>query len=270
MYGDYFNLREAPFNGTPNPRFLYLSAGHHRALDHLRFGVEHRRGFVVLTGEVGAGKTTLCRTLLGQLGPQFRTALILNPSLSETQLLRAVVTEFGVCDPKGDRLKLRETLNAFLINELAADRICVLIIDEAQHMSIELLEKVRLLSNLETEDRKLMQIVLAGQPELARKLADPRLRQLRQRVTVSDHLGPIGLDETCHYIRHRLAVAGANGRPAFDPESLPLIHRHAAGLPRLLNAICDLALLAAYADRVDRVTPQHVTAAAEDLKGSLS
>jgi len=270
VYLEYFNLREPPFNCTPGPRFFYLSAAHSRALDHLRFGVEQRRGFIVLTGEIGAGKTTLCRRLLGELGPAYPTAVILNPSLSETQLLRAIVQEFGIADPKGDRLRLRDTLNGYLLGELAAGRTPVLLIDEAQHMNLELLEQIRLLSNLETEDRKLVQIVLSGQPELGRKLSDPRLRQLRQRITVSDHLGPIAPAETRDYIRHRLTVAGANGRPTFDADTTPLIHRHAGGLPRLLNALCDLSLLAAYVDRVDSVTCRHVAAAVDDLKGTLA
>lgn len=270
MYLDYFGLGELPFNVTPSPRFLYLGSGHRRAMDLLLYGVKQRKGFIVLTGDVGTGKTTLCRALLDRLGRDYRTALILNPCLSETQLLRAIVTELGISDARGDRLKLREMLNACLLDELAARRDVVLIIDEAQHLGLDLLEQVRLLSNLETDDRKLLQIVLAGQPELAARLADPRIRQLRQRITVRCNLQPITYQETEDYIRHRLAVAGGNGQPSFDPGAVQIVYEHSSGVPRLVNAICDMALLAAYTDQQVRVDRRHVESAVNELQESLT
>ncbi|NOT00832.1 MAG: AAA family ATPase [Phycisphaerales bacterium] len=270
MYLDFFGLNEPPFNNTPAPRFLYPARGHAAALRHLVYGVEHRRGFILLTGDIGSGKTTLCRALLEQLRGRCRTALILNPALSESQLLRAIVHELGLKPPRGDRLALREALTACLLEEAAAGRDVVLIIDEAQHLNCRLLEQIRLLSNLETDDRKLLQIVLAGQPELADRLADPRLRQLRQRVTVRFHLGPIGADETEAYIRHRIHVAGGNGRPGFAPEAVRDIHENARGLPRLLNALCDMSLLAAFGRGEECVGIEHVRDGVEELKGCLT
>lgn len=270
MYLDYFGLRELPFNITPSPRFLYRTAGHRRALEHVVFGVRQRKGFILLTGDVGTGKTTLCRTVLQTLGTDYRTALILNPCLSVTQLLRAIVTELGVASAKGDQLRLREMLNELLLDELRANRDVVLVIDEAQLLTFELLEQIRLLSNLETDDRKLIQIVLSGQPELSRKMADARLRQLRQRITTRCHLDPISRDETERYIHHRLRIAGGNGRPSFTAPAVDTVHCHSSGVPRLVNAICDMSLLSAYAQQQDRVDTAHVESAVDDLQESLT
>ncbi len=270
MYLNYFGLSESPFNITPNPRFLFRTTGHGEALDHLTYGITQHRGFVLLTGDVGSGKTTLCRALLEQLGSHdYATALILDPCLTETQMLRAILHELGLADARGDRLALRERLNRHLLDQRAEDREVVLVIDEAQHLSIAQLEHLRLLSNLETFDRKLLQIVLSGQPELGTRLTDPRMRQLRQRITVRYHLGPIAREEADGYIRHRLRVAGANGHPSFDSDAIDRIHAHASGIPRLVNALSDVSLLAAYADRRQTVSQTHVASAASELKESL-
>ncbi len=269
MYLDYYGLRELPFNITPSPRFMYLSDAHAQAMDHLMFGVQLRRGFIVLTGDVGTGKTTLCRALLDRLDDRYRTALILDPCLSDTQLLRAILHELGCPDAKGDRLTLRERLYQLLLDEFQAGRDVVLVIDEAQHLTYAQLEQVRLLSNFENDDRKLLQIVLSGQPELDTKLAAAKLRQLRQRVTVRYRLRPINSDETNAYIRHRLTVAGGNGRPSFADAAVEEIHARSSGIPRLVNAISDISLLAAFASQNDCVTCVHVAKAVDDLRESL-
>jgi len=270
MYLDHFHLREMPFSITPNPRFLYLTRGHRQALDHLLFGVRQRKGFIVLTGDVGTGKTTLCRALLDELDSTYTTAMILNPRLSETQLLRAIVAELGVTKPRADRFSLLQQLNNFLLDEWRARRDCVLVIDEAQHLSIDALEQVRLLSNLETDDRKLLQIVMCGQTELAVKLAHPRLRQLSQRITVRGRVASIARDEIATYISHRLEVAGGLGTPSFDPESVEVVFEHTGGVPRLVNAVCDLSLLAAFAGGGDRVHRSHAETAVHELQESLT
>ncbi len=270
MYLDFYGLSEQPFNITPNPKFLFLSETHRKALDYLEFGVRQRRGFVLLTGDVGTGKTTLCRELLNRLGDETRTALILNPRLSEAQLMRAILHELGSVDAKGDRLALGEQLNGLLLQEAANDRDVVVVIDEAQHLTLTLLEQLRLLSNLETDDRKLMQIVLAGQPELLRKVSDPRLRQLRQRITVRYHLAPIGTDELSDYVDHRVSIAGGRGRPRFEQSAIASIHERTGGIPRLVNAVSDMSLLAAYAHQQDIISEDHVQAAIEELQGTLS
>ncbi len=269
MYLDFFGLSKQPFNITPDPQFLFLSETHRKALDCLEFGVIQRRGFVLLTGDVGTGKTTLCRELLNRLQSDTLTALILNPRLSESQLLRAILHEFGVVEAKGDRLALTEQLNTLLLQSAGEGRNVVLIIDEAQHLSLNLLEEIRLLSNLETDDRKLMQIVLAGQPELLRKIADPGLRQLRQRITVRYHLSPLSKTELSAYVNHRLTIAGGEGTPRFERSAITTIHERSGGVPRLVNALTDMSLLSAFAREQTSVDEEHVQAAAEELRESL-
>ncbi len=203
MYLQYYGLKEPPFELTPNPRFLYFSAKHREAYNHMVYGVRERKGFVQLTGEVGAGKTTLCRAMLKELGGQFATALVLNPVLDPVELIRAVAMEFG-CNTKGmGRLDVLTILNQLLIDLLTQGKEAVLVIDEAQDLTNELLEQIRLLSNLETDNRKLLQIVLMGQPELRDRLNDPGLRQLRQRITVRFHLKALNRWELWPYMLHR-------------------------------------------------------------------
>src|SRR5579863_3245073 len=203
MYLEYYGLSEPPFSITPNPRFLFYSDKHREAFNHLLFGIRERKGFVQLTGEIGAGKTTLCRALLEELGDNFSTAVILNPALEANQLLKAIATEFGLDVGGADRLEMIAIINDFLLRQMAEGRECVLIVDEAQTLTNDLLEQVRLLSNLETDERKLLQIVIMGQPELRARLNDPKLTQLRQRITVRYHLNPLRWDEVAEYVSHR-------------------------------------------------------------------
>lgn len=269
MYNQFYGFRESPFNITPDPRFLFMSDRHREAYDHVLFGVRERKGFVQLTGEVGAGKTTLCRAVLEELGPGYVTALILNPCLTPDQMLRTVLLELGL-PVEGDRVGNLETLNRFLLEQLSAGTDVVLLIDEAQDLSAESLEQVRLLSNLETDQRKLLQIVLIGQPELRDKLNDRSLRQLRQRITVRYHLTPLSRREIERYIGHRLQVAGGNGRPDFTRLAMSAIHRYSGGVPRLINAVCDKALLAGFVDSTDTVTWRQVRRAIRELEGDFS
>jgi general secretion pathway protein A len=269
LYNAFYGLAEAPFNITPDPRFLFFSDRHREAFDHLHFGVTERKGFIQLTGDVGAGKTTICRALLDQLGPGFRTALILNPVLTGPQLLRTILAELGLPTPR-DRVASLDELNRFLLAEATAGRDVVLLIDEAQDLSDDLLEQLRLLSNLETDQQKLLQIVLLGQPELRSKLDQPALRQLRQRITVRYHLGPLGGEETRRYVQHRLLVAGANGRPTFTDWALRAVHRYAGGVPRLINAVCDKVLLCGYIEGTDRLRWRHVRRAIRELEGTAA
>ncbi len=267
MYEGFYELRESPFSITPDPKFLFYSKRHREAYDHLFYGISQRKGFIQLTGEVGAGKTTLCRALLEELGADFSTALILNPTMTEIQLLRAILKELGLSYKGNDRLRLMERLNQFLLSELSEGRDVVLIIDEAQDLSDKLLEQVRLLSNLETDQRKLLQIVLMGQPELREKLDRHELRQLRQRITVRYHLTPLNRHETDFYLQHRLQIAGANGRPTFSPWAVWAIHRYSRGVPRLVNAVADKTLLCGYVEGRDRLGWRQARRAIRDLEG---
>lgn len=268
MYNEFYGFREAPFNITPDPRFLFFSDRHREAYNHILFGLRERKGFIQVTGEVGAGKTTVCRALLEDLGPSYRTALILNPCLTGDQLLRTILIELGL-EPSDDRVTALQRLNQYLLDQLAEGNDVVLLIDEAQDLSHDLLEQIRLLSNLETDQRKLLQIVLLGQPELREKLDDPSLRQLRQRITVRYHLAPLSRREVEQYIQHRLQVVGANGRPSFSSWALAGIYRYSGGVPRLVNAVCDKALLCGYVEGDDHLTRRHVRRAVRELEGNF-
>ncbi len=267
MYETFYGLSAPPFSITPDPRFLFFSRRHREAFDTMLFGIKERKGFIQITGEVGAGKTTICRTVLEQLRAGYATALILNPVMTGIQLLRAVLREFSVSDRGNDRARLLQRLDEFLLARAQAGDEVVLFIDEAQDLSDELLEEVRLLSNLETDDRKLLQIVLIGQPELRERLDRPKLRQLRQRITVRYHIEPLDPRETEAYIVHRLSVAGSNGRPAFTPAAIRSIHRYAHGIPRMINAVCDTTLLAGYVEERDVLGWWQVRRAVSELEG---
>lgn len=250
MYLEFYGLREPPFSITPDPRFVYLSERHRDALAHLLYGIGQGGGggFVQLTGEVGTGKTTLCRLLLEQLPENARVALVLNPRLSPVELLQTICEELRVpIAPERDSLKgLVDRLNAYLLDAYAQGLRIVLVIDEAQELSREALEQVRLLTNLETATQKLLQIILLGQPELRELLASADLRQLAQRITARYHLTPLSAEETEAYVRHRLAVAGCTRQP-FSKLALRKLHQHSGGVPRLINVIAERALLAGYA-----------------------
>ncbi len=267
MYEDFYGLDEPPFSLTPDPRFLYFSRRHREAYEHILYGLTRRKGFIQITGEVGAGKSTICRAVLESLGGGYHTALILNPVMTGIQLLRSILHELGLNSRGNDRIRLVERLNTFLLERARDDDDVVIIIDEAQDMSDDLLEEVRLLSNLETDNRKLVQIVLIGQPELRAKLDQPHLRQLRQRITVRSHLGPIDRSEVEPYIQHRLGVAGGNGLPTFSRWALRSIHRYARGVPRLINAVCDTTLLAGYVTGRDHLRWREVRRAIRELEG---
>ena len=268
MYTSFFNLREVPFSIAPDPAYLYMSPRHQEALGHLLYGTGQYGGFVQLTGEVGTGKTTIVRTLLAQKLQNVDVAMIHNPRQSEQEFVQSICDELGVKYAKaGATLKVMvDALNAFLLDQHAAGRRTVLIIDEAQQLAPEVLEQVRLLTNLETTKEKLLRIMLIGQPELAELLGRQDLRQLAQRITARYHLTPLSAEETGEYIAHRLQVAGG-ARDLFAPAAVKRIHKHSGGVPRLVNVLCDRALLGAYAGGVRQVTPEIVEAAAAEVLG---
>ncbi len=268
MYSTYFGLTENPFALTPDPRFLFLSQRHKEALAHLFYGVGEKGGFLLLTGEVGTGKTTLCRSLLEQVPEGVEVALVLNPKQTALELVGSVCDELNVSYPQGtESLKvLVDRLNLHLLEAHAKGGRTVLIIDEAQNLSVDVLEQVRLLTNLETTRQKLLQILLIGQPELQDMMARPELRQLGQRITARYHLTPLSPDETVLYVQCRLEVAGCK-RELFSKKSLRLVHKLSGGVPRLINIICDRALLGAYAKKREGVDKRLVCKAASEVTG---
>ncbi|MEZ4599363.1 MAG: AAA family ATPase [Syntrophotaleaceae bacterium] len=266
MYREYFGFREKPFGLTPDSRFLFLSQNHREGFAHLWYGIHQGGGFVVLSGEVGTGKTTLLRSLLSRLeSSKWRSALIFNPPMSPEALFRDILLELGLQADEPDPGQLMRRLNAFLLKENSQGRSVLLVIDEAQNLCPEVLEKIRLLSNLETEKRKLLHILLAGQPELVRLLDRQELRQLRQRVSVHYHLQSMSSGDTRRYIEHRLAQCGAEG-PVFSPRAMTKVFRFSEGIPRLINILCDRCLLAAFGAEKKMVTRTMVGRAAEELK----
>jgi type II secretory pathway predicted ATPase ExeA len=267
LYQNHFGLVQAPFNVTPDPTFLYPSASHREGLAQLAYGVKARKGFVVLTGEVGTGKTTLIHALLAELGESTRTALIFSAIGTPMDLLRFVCEEFELVEPGERREGAHDyliLLNEFLLGRYRAGDNCALIIDEAQNLPAEVLESIRLLSNFETSKDKLLQILLVGQPELAQRLNSPGLRQIKQRVALRHHLRPLSRDESYEYIRNRMKLAG--GTPdVFTRKALESVHRHAGGIPRLINILCDNAMLTAFALTKQFVDDVIVREVAEDL-----
>jgi general secretion pathway protein A len=271
MYLVFHGFREKPFNLTPDPRFVYLSETHREAFAHLLYGINNRAGFIVLTGEVGSGKTTALRALLSQLpADRYHSALILNPSFSPSGLLRIINRELGIPASGSDHAGLLEALNQFLLQQKAKGHNVVLIIDEAQGLEAPVLEQIRLISNLETDQEKLIQIVLSGQPELLRILGRNEMRQLNQRITVRYHLKPMSFQDTVSYINHRLDRAGGRGKVVFSRRAIKRIYRYSGGLPRLINAACDRALLAGYIRDTGRISHRIAAAAIKDMRGDLA
>jgi general secretion pathway protein A len=265
MYNEHFGLHDQPFSIAPDPRYLFMSERHREALAHLLYGIRKGAGFVLLTGEIGTGKTTICRCLLEQLPADTRVAYIINPRLSALELLATICGEFGIPCPEGNSSKLFiDRLNAFLLDSHASGRQTVLIIDEAQNLSADVLEQIRLLTNLETNRRKLLQIILIGQPELRALLARPDLRQLAQRITARYHLQALSKREISSYVSHRLAVAGVR-RPLFPPRLISSVFRLSGGIPRRINILCDRALMGAYVQGRERVTGRILSRAAREV-----
>ena len=270
MYLDFLGLRENPFSITADPSFLYLSRKHREALSHMVYGIRERKGFVEITGEIGTGKTTLCKALLRNLDPATtKTALILQPNLSECQLMQAVVQDFGMNPMRNSHFGLFNQLNRFLLEQAETGNNVVLIIDEAQTLNLRLLEQVRMLSNLETDKSKLIQIVLVGQPQLREKLASPSLEQLRQRIGVRYHMTPLDSDEVRIYIDHRLRVAGSDGTLEWTLDGAEEVYQCAKGIPRLINQICDRSLLACFVLQVKRVDAEIVRRSYQELTGQV-
>jgi putative secretion ATPase (PEP-CTERM system associated) len=248
MYERFFQLRERPFALSPDPEYLYPSRVHQEALDYLRYGVESQAGFIVITGEIGSGKTTLLQTLVRNLDNQTTVGRIVNTMLEPRELLETIMIDFGLDPTSRSKPLLLRDLSQYLVDQRLAGRLVLLVIDEAQNLGLGALEELRMLSNLETEKSKLVQIVMVGQPNLRDKLAAPELEQLRQRITVSYHLPPLDAEETGHYINHRLRRA-ARGAPREFPTAVTnRIHARSRGVPRIINVICDAALVFAYAE----------------------
>jgi general secretion pathway protein A len=275
MYEEYYGFVEKPFSLTPDPKYLYKSESHANAFELLQYAIRRREGFVVITGDIGTGKTTLCRAILEQLDRRTFTALVLNPFLSEEDLLRLILQDFGVVsreELKGGRLRgvskqdLIDTLNEFLLSLLPLRARALLIIDEAQNLPHQVLEQIRILSNLETDKEKLLQIVMVGQLNLKEVLRSPELRQLDQRVSIRYDLRPLTSAETAAYVAHRLTIAGGGSAVSFAPNALELVHRCTGGIPRLINLVCDRALLGAYSERSTRIGPPMVRKAASSLE----
>ncbi len=266
MYESFFGLKEKPFRMTPDTRYFYPSPKHVDALNHMVYAIEERRGFVVITGEIGAGKTTLSRVLFQKLDPRTRTAIVRNTHLSAKDLIAATLDELEIPAPPGaTKTRMIGLLNEFLVDQLRDDNNVVLLIDEAQNLKPTVLEEVRMLSNLETETEKLIQIILMGQPELKAKLWLKELTQLRQRVTLHYHLGALDAEETTGYVTHRLQVSGANGTAIFQPAALAQVYRHTNGVPRLVNGLCDRALLTGYVNETRTIGADIINEVAREL-----
>jgi len=266
MYKEFYGLRANPFNVNPDPRYLFLTRHTEEALACLTYGIQSRKGFVLLTGEVGTGKTTLINKLLEWLRlQQVATAFIFNSRMNVPQFLDYMMADFGIpCDSKAKSQILLRLYN-WLLDRYRAGETAVLIVDEAQNLADELLEEIRMLTNLETFTEKLLQIVLVGQPELEQRLKQPQLRQLRQRLTLRAKTHPLTLDETKAYVQQRLRIAGSNGQQIFDPEALVMIHRYASGIPRVVNLLCEHSMVSAFVDQQKVIVPAVVDAVARDL-----
>lgn len=267
MYAAYFGLKENPFKLSPEPGYLFLSEQHRDALNHLIYGIKEKKGFVLVSGDIGTGKTTLCRKLLNVLDPSVETALIFNTAMSELELLESVVREFGIeiAGDAGTKKAYIDALNGFLLRNFADGKNAVLLIDEAQNLSHGVLEQIRMLSNLETEREKLLQIILIGQPEIKNTLGLPALRQLNERITVRYDLKPLSRGEVVMYIDHRLGIAGGGGKIQFTRGAYRQVYDYSEGIPRRVNALCDRALLIAYTENIRKISRRTVRLAASDI-----
>ncbi|MGB0713179.1 MAG: ExeA family protein, partial [Gammaproteobacteria bacterium] len=268
VYASFYGLREAPFSITPDPRFLFMSECHQEAFAHLMYSIREANGFVVLTGEVGAGKTTLCRAMLAQLPDDVDVALILHSKMNARELVSAICDDLGIAyDKDEDGVKpVISALNTHLLRSNAGDRRTVVLIDEAQNLSVDVLEEVRLLTNLETDSRKLLQIALVGQPELADVLERQDLRQLAQRITARYHLEILDRGDVAQYVGHRLHVAGRDA-PLFTKAALRALYRRTGGVPRLINTVSDRALMGGYAEGSALIERRHIEGAADEVLG---
>jgi len=268
MYLDFYSLKEKPFSVTADPNFLYLSKRHQEAISHMQYGIQERMGFLEITGDIGTGKTTICKALLNTLDEHTKTAFILNSNLSEIQLLQAIVEDFGIQLKNKNKITMLNELNRFLLEQLKLNNNTVLIVDEAQNLKPSLLEQIRLLSNLETEKEKLLQIILVGQPELREKLASRELAQLRQRISIRYHMLPLEKHEVNAYISHRLKIAGAsNGGNFFNEHAINEVFRYSRGVPRLINIICDKSLLAGFVLEQKTIGASMIKKCAREIEG---
>ncbi len=266
MYKKFFGLKESPFNVNPDPRYLYLTPNTQEALACLTYGIETRKGFILLTGEVGTGKTTLINKLLEWLHKErVFTAFVFNPRLSVSQFFDFMMADFGIPCETRQKGQMLLKLNQWLLDRYQAGERAVLVVDEAQNLSPQMLEEIRLLTNLETSTEKLLQIVLAGQPELEQKLNQPDLRQLRQRITLRARTRPLTLEETNGYIQERLRIAGAENPDIFSPEAVATVHRYARGIPRVTNLLCEHALVSSFVDQKNPVPAEIVEEVARDF-----
>jgi general secretion pathway protein A len=269
MYLNYFNLSERPFSITPDLQFLYMGKQYKQAMDTLLYSIEQRLGIVMLTGEVGTGKTMMTRALLARLAETVKTALVVNPLLSVPELLKAITKDFGITVRVASPQKQIEALTKFLVAGAEQGQNALVIVDEAQNLSKEALETLRMLTNLETPKHKLLQVLLVGQPELMRMLATHELRQLDQRITARSHLIPLSIEELTRYIYHRLCTAGGGGKVFFDPKAIRLIAAESRGLPRLINILCDRALMAAFVKETNVIDKDVLRVAIADWKGRV-
>jgi general secretion pathway protein A len=263
MYLNFYELNEKPFNLTPDSNFLFLSEQHKEALAHIKYGIAERKGFLLITGEIGAGKTTLCRTLLSELTQNYKIALILNSMVSAAGLLKGIIADLGIKTKAKTRQDMMDVLSQTVISE----RNIVIVIDEAQNLTMSALEQVRLLGNFETEKEKLLQIILIGQPELRETISSPRLQQLNQRISVRYHLNPMEREEVEEYINHRLTIAGNKGKITFDYNAIQEIYNYSGGIPRIINVICDYCLVSGYINESFIIDKDMVSEAIKESQG---
>ena len=267
MYREFFGLKEKPFNVTSDPNFLFFSRVHKEAFSHILYGIKERKGFLEITGEVGAGKTTLCRAILNQFDANTKSAFIFNSNLPDLQLLQCILEDFGITVSQKTKASMLRQLNNFLLEELTKGNNVILVIDEAQNLKLSTLEEIRMLSNLETDTEKLFQIILVGQPELKDKINSPRLKQLKQRIAIRFHISALQKDEVEKYIYHRLVVAGSKGDIQFTSEAIDFVFKFSGGIPRIINMLCDKSLLSAYVMETRVVSAAIVEKSARELEG---